>query len=184
MRSHHLSALIGVLSLAGAAWPVDGKAAEVAAPASEGFVTVCKADIERLCVDTPPGNAAIAQCLGKQKSQIGKRCLAALRHAKRVSMFRAACGGDTVRLCAGVQPGKGRILQCLSAHQEDLSADCKARVARRLARAGGADAAVADQAAIEQQEDVEPVPPSVPVKEEASGAAPGSPADVPVPTSP
>jgi cysteine rich repeat protein len=123
------------------------------------LVQSCRADAKRLCPQVAgTGDKAVIRCLVQQKDQLEQGCKAALKHAKRVQAFRSACGADVKTLCGTVDPGDRRVIACLKEHQGQVSAQCKDHfTARKAGKGDESVAAVADEAAAEEQAGVEPI---------------------------
>jgi len=130
----------------------------------------CQADADRLCPDAGSGtDKAAVRCLAQKRDELQPDCLSALKHARRVQVFRRACGGDVGTLCSGIEPGSGRILSCLKQNEAQLTSKCREHARERASKKAGSDAAaVADEAAAEQQAGLESLEQELgPVPEEA-----------------
>lgn len=99
----------------------------------------CRADVERLCKDVPPGKGNIGKCLKDNEASVSAGCkehIAKMRGQmqERVQAFDQACKGDAEQYCKGVQRGQGRMVGCLRDNQAKLSASCKGQLSQMDAR--------------------------------------------------
>jgi hypothetical protein len=129
-----------------------------AAPVRPGLAKRCRAELAQRCPEAEGGEAQAA-CLVEHEPSLGAGCRAALRRAQRVAAFRAACSADVAQVCGGVAPGKGRIRACLRAHASEVSPACGELLGRPRGKGAAAEqAATADEAVIEDQAGLPPVP--------------------------
>jgi len=117
-----LTATVGLLALFG----LSAGAQEAGHPAGNP----CRADMERLCADVPPGGGAKIRCLKSHEDQLSDACRAQLAahsqqgHGHGAKVLQA-CGDDAKRLCTDVEPGSMGSLRCLRQHEADVSSACR-----------------------------------------------------------
>lgn len=86
----------------------------------------CKADVEKLCKDIPPGGGRILACLMSHGSELSPACTEKLAEGKaRWERVKEACKPDVEKLCQGIAPGAGRIAACLKSHDSELAPACR-----------------------------------------------------------
>ncbi len=107
----------------------------------------CSEDISKFCKDSPPGKAAISDCLEYHEKELSDACreyrskMAGRRQEIREEMaarvrFRQACKNDMAKFCKDVKPEMEAIFQCLGGHEKELTGPCaeEIRVRRNAAK--------------------------------------------------
>lgn len=95
----------------------------VAAPAvdAKGPMSICKADLEKLCASAGKGNARL-KCLQDNADKLSPDCKASVGDWKATrGALRQACKTDRATLCKDV---KGGFKKCLIDNQSKLSKPC------------------------------------------------------------
>ena len=114
-----------ILSLAGVT-----RAEHEEGAAGEWEKGACKADVQKLCASTQPGEGRIHDCMKQHEAELSAGCKSNMSMMKekkkeRKEALHAACKPDHDQYCKDITPGEGREMACLHAHSDKLSAGCK-----------------------------------------------------------
>jgi hypothetical protein len=87
--------------------------------------TACRADREKFCPDTKPGDGKYAACMKEHASELSQDCSEALQAAQDSRRaIRMNCKADVDKFCADAKDGKGGVMKCLRAHEGELGQAC------------------------------------------------------------
>lgn len=95
------------------------------AGAQQRPLSACKADREKLCPDTKPGDGKYGACMRQHQAELSPECAAAFQAVRENRrLIRMNCKADIDKFCADAQDGKGGVVRCLRAHETEVAQVC------------------------------------------------------------